>query len=870
MEWMVMNRAWYWLLAGGVLWAEPRPAPRVLMTAEDLARIEALAQWSPWAAEMRASIVRDTPNWEATQKQRYGLAEWGVPPEGGQWSHWYVCQRHGTRLTLRPPSEHVCGVDSQVFTGYPYDQVIFTRRNSDNAAAIRDNGIAYRLSGKTEFARDAARILLAYADVYQSYPIHDTNGREARSGARAGAQTLDESVWLIPVAWGYDLIQTSGVLTEEQKQHIEKDLLRAAVAVIQRNDAGMSNWQSWHNAAIGAVGFALADEGLIKEAIDGKSGFHFQMRHSVFEDGFWYEGAWGYHFYALEPLFVLAEMAARNGHDLYAEYPLYKMFDAPLRFALPDWTLPNFNDSGNVSILGYGKTYEVAYRRYDKPEFALIPASGSRGREGLYWGADSLPKGEAPQLESAIFPHSGNALLRAPGSDHTIAFKFGPHGGGHGHYDKLNFIYYARGGMMAVDPGTQQYAAPSHNTWDKMTVAHNTVVMDERTQAEATGNLMAFVSSGAMTAVRADAGPAYRNANLERTIYLAPEYAVDVFRTRATDGAEHTFDWLYHNHGKLATTLPLTPFSGLPKVNGYQHLTKTQSGTAAGEWRATFDMNSDLLGNYGSAYINNPAIRWSYTFSQEQAASGRFSGKLAYDFTDAAGYIVFSTPLLRNLPEEAPFTLRMKVYGDGSGNRLALRIYDSTDERFVYSAGPVNWTGWREITASDPAKWTHYLGNADGLFDWPARTVSVELTSVNGATKRSSLYVDDITLEYPSGTVITVADFERQFRALRLWMLGAAGTMVVTGEGLGPDLSTPVPFVMARRRAADTTWVTLLEPYGEAPAITGFRMADDGTLIVTSPQFEDRFSLGAAGELRYGREAKQAYFLRPATLTRIR
>lgn len=80
--------------------------------------------------------------------------------------------------------------------------------------------------------------------------------------------------------------------------------------------------------------------------------------------------------------------------------------------------------------------------------------------------------------------------MRAPTNDHTLILKFGPHGGGHGHYDKLGFVSYARGGILAVDPGTQPYGAPTHDTWDKMTVAHNTMVVDERTQAEATGQLM--------------------------------------------------------------------------------------------------------------------------------------------------------------------------------------------------------------------------------------------------------------------------------------------------------------------------------------------------------------------------------------------
>ncbi len=841
------------LLAG----AESRPSPRVLLDAGDLERIEALCGRARWAGDVRDGIVRAAADWPASHSQRYGLAEWRLPPDGGQWTLWYVCPRHGVSLTFRPPDQHICPVDNERFTGWPYDEVIYARRHNDNASAARDNGLAFRLSGRMEFALAAKRILLAYADAYLSYPIKDTNNRpDARSGGRVGAQTLDEAVWLIPVAWAYDLIASSCVLDASERAHIERDLLRAAVQVIRRNDAGQSNWQSWHNAAVGAAGFALDDAGLVAQAIDGPSGFRFQMRESVFEDGLWYEGAWGYHFYALEPLWLLAEMGAHNGFDLYAEWPLRKMFEAPLKFALPDWSLAPFNDSRSVSILGYDRFYEVAWRRYDDPLFAALLGRAARPREALLWGAESLPRTPPPALESEVFTASGNALLRAPGSDHVIAFKFGPHGGWHGHYDKLSFVSFARGGTMAVDPGTQSYAAPTHNTWDKVTVAHNTVVVDEKTQREAAGRLLAFATAGPMTAVRASAGEAYREAALERTLFLAPEYAVDAFTARSVDGQQHRFDWVYHNDGQAASPLRREPYKSFPSSNGYQHLVNTGAAVTAADWQALFDMNANLLGNYGSTYVNDAAIQATSRYSRERAASGLFSARLGYNFRGAPGYIVFSTPVLAGHPDEAPTGVTLKVCGDGSRHKLAIRLYDATDERFVTTVGPVDWTGWREITVAQPAQWSHYLGNDNGRIDTPIRSVALELTSVAGAPPEGALFVDDIAVEYPSAGRVLVADFERLLRSLRLWMLGAEGTTVVLGDGLGPNLLQPVPFAMARRRGTEARFFALLEPYGETPRISGFRSLSENSFEVTAADFQDVFSLDAKGNLSFTRTAR--------------
>jgi hypothetical protein len=826
-----------------------RPTPRLLADADDLARIEALAKSEPWAAAVRNGILQNAVRWPDAHKTRYGLSEWKLPPDGGQWTHYYVCPTHGAGLQNRAPGQNVCPIDNRNYTGWPYDQVVYSYRHSDNGGAARDNALAYRFTGEQQYAKNAARILLAYADVYSSYALKDTNNRQTASAARVFAQTLDESVWLMPVAWAYDLISDSGVLSPGERAHIERDLLRAAVTVINRNNAGISNWQSWHNGAIGAVGFALDDADLITQAIDGRSGFRYQMKNSVLSDGAWYEGAWSYHFYALDPLTQLAEMAARAGIDLWSDRALRSMFEAPLRMAGPDLNLPAFNDSGAVSLVSSDRLYELAYARYRDPIFAGVLGRRTRGKEALFWGAAELPSSTTPALPAAVFPASGNAMLRAGGSDHYIAMKFGPHGGGHGHYDKLGFVSYARGTTMAVDPGTQPYAAPTHNTWDKMTVAHNTVVVDQATQAEATGELKGFAALPGISAARAAAGTAYKQASLERTMILTAEYAIDAMAANSREGAEHRFDWVYHNNGVLSTPLQTVPGAGFPANNGYQHLTNARTAATGEDWTATFDAN-DPSGTYGSVFTSPGGIPSRFEYTREQSVAGAWSGRMSYDFSATQGYAVYSTPVL-TLAAEVPSQISLAIYGDGSGHRLTLRIYDATDERFVYTVGNIDWTGWRTITVKEPATWSHYLGNDNGVIDGGVRTVALELGSVAGGTGKGALYVDEIRLTYPAAGEVVAADFERTMRSLRVWMLGEPGTTVVTGNGLGPDLQKPVPFVMARRRGTSALFLSVLEPYGQAPSVKAFRAESAESFVVAGSGFDDRVSFDGAGALRY-------------------
>ena len=57
------------------------------------------------------------------------------------------------------------------------------------------------------------------------------------------------------------------------------------------------------------------------------------MKHSVLEDGFWYEGD-NYHFATVPSLVNMAEMCLHNGRDLYHcdfdGHALEDMFAAPL------------------------------------------------------------------------------------------------------------------------------------------------------------------------------------------------------------------------------------------------------------------------------------------------------------------------------------------------------------------------------------------------------------------------------------------------------------------------------------------------------------------------------------------------------------
>ena len=118
---------------------------------------------------------------------------------------------------------------------------------------------------------------------------------------------------------------------------------------LKKHKPGIHNIQCWKNSAVGLTGLLLGDLALLDEALHGQARYDQQMAKGVSADGPWFEGAWGYHFYTLNAVLHLAEGAYHSGIDLYGP-ELKRMFDAPLAMAMPDLSLPAFNDSQPVKL----------------------------------------------------------------------------------------------------------------------------------------------------------------------------------------------------------------------------------------------------------------------------------------------------------------------------------------------------------------------------------------------------------------------------------------------------------------------------------------------------------------------------------------
>lgn len=508
-----------------------------------------------------------------------------IPARGGQWPHWYSCSRDGATLVTVSPTEHRCPVCGATYRGDPYDAVVIYRVHNRLSRAARDLALAFRFTGREEFASRAKEILAGYADRYRSYARHNINGEDRVGGGRATAQTLDESVWLIPLTWAYALVRDT--LDPEARAHIEGDLLLPAAEVIREHKMGIHNIQCWKNTAVGLVGLVTGQRKLVEEAIeDPERGFRAQIARGVTDDGLWWEGSLGYHQYTMQALWPLAEAARLADIDLYSDR-YRSLYMAPLLLALPDGSSPGFNDSAGGNLKSAGPLYELAYARWREPAFGRLLSQASRASlEALLWGVEEVPRGPMIPTESVLLRSAGYAVLRSPAM--TVAVRFGMHGGGHGHPDKLNIVTYGGGRLFGLDPGSINYGVPLHREWYRSTIAHNTVSVDERLQANVDGTLERWERTAEGAILVAGAGAAYPGVRLIRALELRGAELADRFE--CTSEAEHTYDWAFHAAGRLAVSLKLMPREGaLGQGNGYQHIREVSSGTTGQQWWARWE-----------------------------------------------------------------------------------------------------------------------------------------------------------------------------------------------------------------------------------------------------------------------------------------
>lgn len=177
------------------------------------------------------------------------------------------------------------------------------------------------------------------------------------------------------------------------------------------------------------------------------------------------------------------------------------------------------------------------------------------------WDIDNRNKDGFPDLStpSVFLPHSGFALLKSQHSNGLQALvDFGPHGGSHGHFDKLNLMIYVGNQPLSPDRGTVPYGSILKKEWYPQTACHNTVSVGRRSQNPTEGKCIRYESGLDFSYLWVRSDQAYEQGVLDRHLILTDDWLLDWFEVELEEPA--AVDWWFHYVGQ-------GELSGLPNAD---------------------------------------------------------------------------------------------------------------------------------------------------------------------------------------------------------------------------------------------------------------------------------------------------------------
>jgi oligo-alginate lyase len=510
--------------------------------------------------------------------------------------------------------------------GYTHD------KHKANYMLMFNSGILYNLTGDNKYASLVKQLFLKYAKLNPALKNHPE--ATSSSPGRIFWQALNDANWLVYTGMAYDLIYNS--LSSSERQTIEDGAFKPEVDFITKD---LKNWFNlihnhgvWACAGVGIVGIATNNKEYVDMALygtekNGKSGFIAQMDGLFSPDGYYTEGPY-YVRYAILPYYLFANALKNARPQLnvfeYRNRILLKALLSGLQQTNLDGAFFPLNDALKEKDYTSNElitAIDVAWNVYGKANGLLVVAK-KQDRVLLNNGGVSIaatiasgknipeyyPYHTVEYTDGVKGDEGGVSVLRnGKGKDlTTLIYKYTSHGLSHGHFDKLNISLYDKGNEILTDYGSvrfigveQKYGGrylPENKTYASQTIAHNTLVLDETSHFNGKENeaekyhsekLFSDISDPNVQVVAARENNAYKNADLQRTIYMlqlpgGKKIIVDVFNAKSTEKVQ--FDLPFQYNGQLISTSFKYNYSEkvqetFGEKNGYQFLWKEGEAT---------------------------------------------------------------------------------------------------------------------------------------------------------------------------------------------------------------------------------------------------------------------------------------------------
>ena len=520
--------------------------------------------------------------------------------------------------------------------GYTHEQ------HKKNYQLMNNAGIIYQMSQDLRYAEFVRDMLLAYAEFYPDLGFHPK--RKEQSPGKLFWQSLNEAVWLVYTAQAYDYVKPA--ISHEAQAQIESRVLHPMALFLSEESPQtfnkVHNHGTWANAAVGMAGFVLDELEWVEKSLygldkSGNAGFLKQLDVLFSPDGYYNEGPY-YQRYALMPFVLFAKAVEQN----QPERKIFEHRDGIILKAINTTVQLSYNK------LFFGINDAIKDKGIDTIElvYGITIAYGLTGDTGLLSIADSqdqvLLTGDGLNVAEALdkglaTPYQFVDLVLGDGAegkdgaliimrdniaeDHqALVFKATSQGLGHGHFDKLNYLYFDNGDEIVRDYGAARFLnieakygghyLPENNAYAKQTIAHNTLVVDETSHFNGNvriGNqrspVVDFVNfSSELSIAKSTMKNAYDDVTFDRTMAMVniegnqDPLIFDILNVQSD--TFHQYDLPVHYLGQfISTSIEKTgnfaQLSSLGEQNGYQYLLRQASGESSGNIAQVTVLNKD-------------------------------------------------------------------------------------------------------------------------------------------------------------------------------------------------------------------------------------------------------------------------------------
>lgn len=404
-------------------------------------------------------------------------------------------------------------------------------RHKKNYLTLQKAGTVFQITGQTKYAVFIRDMLMEYAKLYPTLPLHPTKRSYAQG--KIFWQCLNDANWLVYMSQAYDCVYSW--MKPEDRQYLEKVLFRPFADFLSVDTPHffnrIHNHSTWGIAGVGMIGLVMDDQELIQRALYGLkedqipadqkdndgglikmpgqvgAGFLVQLDFLLSPDGYYTEGAY-YQRYATYPIMLFAQSLENCRPDLkifeYRNRLLEKSLNAIIQMSDSEGQFFAINDAQKgMSLLSRElvSAVDIIYHFSGKnPELLSVAKLQNRvllDNTGLSV-AKALADGKAkPFVKKSIELRDGRngdegavgIIRKGVQTDETcIVMKYTGQGMGHGHYDKLSFAMFDKGREVLQDYGVARFVnidqkfggayLKENNSWAKQSVAHNTLVVN--------------------------------------------------------------------------------------------------------------------------------------------------------------------------------------------------------------------------------------------------------------------------------------------------------------------------------------------------------------------------------------------------------